>query len=72
MLTPVKCQKEIVSACMFFFTQFRSRDVFQGICLFFFHKLCIHMHVYVLAWRTITWSKMGKQNIPAEKIYYDQ
>ena len=29
------------------------------------------MHVYVLAWRTITWFEMGKQNIPAEKVYYD-
>ena len=28
------------------FSHFRPRDVLKGIFLLFFHKLCVHIHVY--------------------------
>ena len=38
------------------FSQFRPRDVLQGICLLFLHKLCIHM-LCINVHRTNIWEK---------------
>ena len=38
--------KHLFSLLCFVFP-IQTRDVLQGICLFFFHKLCVHMHVDV-------------------------
>ena len=38
------------------FSQFRPRDVLQGICLLFLHKLCIHM-LCINVHRTHIWEK---------------
>ena len=48
------------------FSQFRPRDVLQGICLLFLHKLCIHM-LCINVHRTHIWEKQFSR-VPSRSL----